>query len=142
MGLKKRIFLAVIVLLFFITPAVVNLVTDWYWFESIGFENIFTTILFTKLLIGIIAGLAVFSFIYLNFRIADFFSSKGEEAPQINKFAEGIKLKQPDIDKGIKKFGIVISLVLGLFTGLAVSFQWQTVLQYFNSTSFGILDPI
>ena len=142
MGLKKRIFFAVIVLLFFITPAVVNLITDWYWFQSIGFENIFTTILSTKLLIGMIAGLAVFAFIYLNFRIADFFSSKEKEAPQINKFTEGIKLKQPDIDKGIKKFGIVISLVLGLFTGLAVSFQWQTVLQYFNSTSFGILDPI
>jgi len=142
MGLRKRIFLVIIVFLFFLIPAAVNLITDWYWFESIGFGNIFTTILSAKFLVGIATGLAVFSLIYLNFRIADFLSSKKTEIPQINKFAEGIKLKQPDIDKGIKKFGIVISLMLGLFAGLAVSFQWQTVLQYFNSTSFGILDPI
>jgi len=142
MGIKKRAFLAIFLLLFFVLPAVVNLTTDWYWFKSIGFENIFTTILSAKLLIGIITGLAVFAFVYLNFRIADFFSSKETEMPQINKFAEGIKLKQSDINKKVKKFSIVISLMLGFFAGLAASFEWQTVLQYFNSTSFGILDPI
>ena len=137
MNRKLFVLLTIIILLLFILPGIVGLLCDWFWFQEIGFENIFTTILGAKIILGVILGLFTFSFIYINFRLAIHFT-KGK--PILVKLGE--KGGEIDIGKHINKFGLVISAVLGFFTGLAGGSSWDTVLKYFNKTSFGTLDPI
>lgn len=140
MSQKHFLLFVAIILLLFIVPSItgiVGLISDWFWFQEIGFENIFTTILGTKIILGVIIGLLTFSFIYINFRLATHFT-KGK--PILIKLDE--KGGEIDIGKHINKFGLVISAVLGFFTGLAGGSSWDTVLKYFNKTSFGILDPV
>ena len=115
----------------------VRLITDWFWFEEIGFENIFTTILGTKIILGLIAGLITFGLIYLNSRIASYFTQGRPISIQVD--GKGTNL---DIGKHLNKLTLYLSLFLGFFTGLAMVSYWEVILKYLNATPFNIADPI
>jgi len=134
---KYIILLIIIVFLVLISSGTVRLITDWLWFEGIGFENIFTTILGTKIISGLIAGLIAFGLIYLNLRIASY-STQGRPI-SIRVDAKGTSL---DIGKYLNKLTLYLSLFFGLFTGLAIASYWEIILRYLNATPFNIADPI
>ena len=57
------------VILFLILPfgrQVIELYTDWLWFDEVRFSNVFSTILWTKAVLSAAAGLLVFLVLYLN----------------------------------------------------------------------------
>jgi len=58
------------VLFIFIVPRLFQLLTDWYWFVEVGFSTIFTTILFSKILLGLGVGTLTFFVIYGNLWLA------------------------------------------------------------------------
>ncbi len=137
---RKNIFIILAILVFFIVlifSGAVKLITDWFWFEQIGFGNIFTTILSTKILLGFIAGLISFGLIYLNLRLASHFT-RGKDI-LIRTDQQGTTV---DIGKYLNKFILYLGVGLGFFTGLTIASSWETVLKYLNSTSFNVLDPI
>lgn len=137
--MKKKyiILLIIIVFLILISSGTVRLITDWLWFEGIGFENIFTTILGTKIILGLIAGLITFGLIYLNLRIASCFTRGRSISIQVD--AKGTSL---DVGKYLDKLTLYLSLFFGLFTGLAIASYWEIILKYLNATPFNIADPI
>ena len=137
---KKRsiIVYGVIALAILIMPGIFRLLTDWYWFQEIGFQNIFITILSTKILLGL--GIGIFSFfvIYGNFWLANrLIISK----PLVIRLREG-EVEEMDLGKYVKRFALPVSLALGFFTGLIGAGAWRTVLQYLNAVPFGVTDPI
>ena len=133
---KKRPILLIVFFLFLVVPKIVSLTTDWFWFKEIGFENIFITILSTKVVLGFGVGLIIFGLIYLNLKLASHFT-KGR--PILIHTEEKRAL---DIGEYLNKIVLSFSLVFGFFAGLAGAGNWQTVLKYLNPTSFGVLDPI
>ncbi len=114
-----------------------RLITDWFWFEEIGFENIFTTILGTKIILGLIAGLITFGLIYLNLKIASYFTKGRSISIRVDE--KGTDL---DIGKYLNKFILYLSLFFGLLIGLAAANYWEILLKYLNATPFNITDPI
>ncbi|MEA3293099.1 MAG: UPF0182 family protein [Patescibacteria group bacterium] len=136
--MKIKYFILIVVLFFiFILPSIVHLLTDWFWFQEIGFENIFITILSVKVLLGLIVGLITFTLIYFNLKIACLLTKHKPVLIALNQRAEQI-----DIGKHIGKIILYFSLLIGFFTGLAEVANWNVLLKYLNSTSFGALDPI
>ncbi|MEA3344445.1 MAG: UPF0182 family protein, partial [Patescibacteria group bacterium] len=115
----------------------INLITDWFWFKGVGFENVFTTILNAKIGLGLIAGFITFALVYINLKIA-FRVTRNK--PTLIQRKEN--LAPINLEKYINKLAILFSLIIGFFTGLAGSVNWEVFLKYLNSTSFGILDPI
>ena len=135
---KKHFILFIIVcFLFVVAPGAVGLICDWFWFQEIGFENIFTTILASKIILGAITGVFAFGFVYINFRLAACFAGN---KPILVRLEE--KGGEVDIGKYVNKFGLVISLIIGFFSGLVGGANWEVVLKYLNKTSFGDIDPI
>ena len=61
---------SVVLLAVFIVPNFFGLLTDWYWFQEIGFSNIFITILITKIFLGLAVGILSFAVIYVNLWLA------------------------------------------------------------------------
>ena len=59
------IFLAVVSL-----PAFTGLAADWFWFQAIGYETVFTKRLVWQAALGIGAGLIAFTFLLVNLRMA------------------------------------------------------------------------
>ncbi|NQU99295.1 MAG: UPF0182 family protein [Parcubacteria group bacterium] len=126
---------AIIFFLVMIFSSIVNLTFDYLWFLELGYKNIFTTILSTQLLIGVAGFVVSFILIYTTFKIAHFLTRKKEISSAITK--QGI-----DLNKYINKLLLAASLVLGFFISISLSANWEVVLQYLNSTSFGTQDPI
>ena len=140
----KYIIFGLVVLAIFAVFSLFQLLTDWYWFQQIGFSNIFITILGAKILLGLAVGILSFLIIFANFWLARRFIAP---RPLIIRMRQGLQggssvTKELDLAKYINKFTLFISLMIGLLTGLAAAGSWETVLKYFNSVPFGSNDPI
>jgi len=134
---KKHFILIIVFLLLFIVPGLASLLTDWFWFGEIGFESIFITILSAKIILGFIIGFITFGLIYLNLRVASTLTKDRPIMIVLDQNTAPI-----DVGKYVHKFILFLSLIIGFFAGLAGAANWNTLLQYLNSTSFGILEPI
>lgn len=139
MDFKKIIRLSIIsfliLILFVVLPGLVALLVDWFWFKQLGYQGLFSTRLNAKILLGLGVGMISFVLIYINIRIASHVSRKSEKL----NFLDGVSI---DISKYINKLILIVSLILGVFAGLAASAQWVKVLQYLNYTPFDTSDPI
>jgi len=116
-----RIIIIVIVILFMSISGVTRLVTDYLWFNNLGFEQIFLITLFSKIKLFVIAAAVFFLFATINVWI----SSKITE-----------KKKYPF------KLKLLIITILSAVIGMGISSEWFKFLQFINQTSFNIVDPI
>jgi len=115
-------FLVFLVLLLFISlTRIANLLTDFWWFSALGFEEIFLISLKTKIVLFLVAGIAFFIFAYGNMRIASHFCKE-----------QLLSLKAKTL----------IIVGLSFFIGAGISSMWFTWLQYFNQAQFNLADPI
>ncbi|MDZ7798261.1 MAG: UPF0182 family protein [Patescibacteria group bacterium] len=137
---KKRIGLGftmlIIVFLFILLSQSLSLISDWLWFSSEGFFTVFSTIIKTKVWLGIASGLIFFSLLSLNFYIAYRLSRDSSYVSRINFFSKF------DLSKLGLRILLGLSLIISTFVGLVVSASWLSVLKYFQGVSFNITDPI
>ncbi|MCP6720274.1 MAG: UPF0182 family protein [Patescibacteria group bacterium] len=147
--IQKRLALYIIygliaLVVFVVLPLFFRLLTDWYWFGEIGFSNIFTTILFSKILLGLAVGVLTFLVIYGNLRLAGRLVVSRPLVVRLREGAQGgaIQVKELDAARHVDRFILPVSLILGFFTGLIGASSWETVLRYFNAVPFNTFDPI
>lgn len=119
-NILKYVLVSIAVIFFLSISKIISLYTDYFWFSSLGFSSIFTTILNSKLLLFF--GVSLFFFIFATINI-------------------GIAFK---LQRSRWSFKIVTLVILGLsfFQGLIASSSWLTVLQYLNRVPFNLQDPI
>ncbi len=111
---------------------------DWLWFKSVGFTDVWSTVLMTKAALFIAAGLLtslVISLnIYLAFRRRPFYVPTSIEADNLERY-------RATIDP-IRKLAFAgIAVVLFYFGGSSATSLWSSWLLFKNSTPFGIKDP-
>ena len=98
---------------------IAGLYADWLWFDSLSYLSVFKTVLFSKIILGIIAFLAFFAFLWINFII----------------LKRRIKISHPRIH-------FFIIAAVSLIAGIVASSYWFTVLRFLNFTNFGFVDPV
>src|SRR5262245_26392270 len=137
-GRVTLIVLALVFVAFAAVGTVVNIWTDQLWFREVHFSTVFTTILWTKitlfLIFGTAMGLILAGNLYLAFRLRPFLRPHSAEQSALDHYR---LLVLPRIGLWIT----LISVLVGLFTGLAAKGHWQEWLLFRNSQSFGIKDP-
>ena len=142
---RKRymiITIAIVVLALILFTSLFKLLTDWFWFQEIGYSNIFTTILGTKLALGFGVGIFVFILLYLNFLLVHRFAPKSKTFTFRQNSGTNVQMRTLELSPLIKKFFIPVFLFIGIIAGLIASSQWETFLKYLNATPFGNLDPL
>ena len=111
---------------------------DWLWFNSVGFTDVWTTVLTTKVALFVIAGLLTSLIISLNvyiaFRRRPFYVPTSVEADNLERYRATI-----DPIRKLAFGGIV--LVLFYFGGTSATNLWTSWLLFRNSTEFGVQDP-
>lgn len=124
----------------------INLYADWLWFLNLNLEQVFLTILTTKIWVRlVIAGLFAL-FIYINLRftrkkILDFLKNftgstlrvVADDEPQQSKWLS---------KKRLNWLFLVVSIVLGFFTSSISTGAWEIVQKYLHKSPFGTVDPI
>jgi uncharacterized protein len=121
----------------FFVPTLLGFLVDWWWFQEIGYQVVFTRELLTQLLLFLIVGGLTFGFLYFNLRLAQ----RGlVPYPVVLRFAQGAP--RVDITGPLRRLTLPVSLVLGVLAGLAATPAWATVLRSVYATPFGTRDPV
>lgn len=126
------IVLAALVIAFFIFA---SLYTDYLWFAQLGFERVLTT----RWLAG--AGMFIAGFLGMAVPVYVSIAVAFRLRPVYAKLSSQLDRYQQVIEPLRRVVMIGIPIVLGVFAGLAAAPRWNTVLEYFNRTPFGKVDP-
>lgn len=141
-GNFRWMFILLIVLgLFILWPGFAGLYTDWLWFSEIGYQNVFSTLLLTKLSLGILAGLVTALLIWLNFRLALRLSAAFASIVRYFNI-NNQRIPVPDFARAAEKWMLPGSLVIGIFAGINIWELWEVILKFQHRTAFGDVDPI
>ena len=114
--------------------------TDYLWFASVGATRVWTTVVLSKVLLGV-AGLVVSAaIIWINLVVVHRTSTGGlflsdAEDEVIERFKEWITIRRT-------RFRLAVSGLIGVLVGVGASAWWSDVLLFLNEVEFGQEDPI
>ncbi|MDH5493790.1 MAG: UPF0182 family protein, partial [Myxococcales bacterium] len=119
-------------------PALAGLYVDLHWFRSLGFEGVFTTMLWARVGLGLAAGVALAAAIYGNVVLA----------LRLSAGLRPLVLQDPTGQTRIglgnipNRLAMPVSVGLGVLAGLMFAGSWEEWLLWRNSGAFGVVDPI
>jgi uncharacterized protein len=138
---RAKIIIGVVVLLVLVLSVLGSLVrmyVDWLWFGEVGYRQVFSTGLRTRVLLfflfGVLMALVIAANLVLAYRFRPPFRPMSLEQQNLERYRSALEPRR-------RLIVVVVSSVLGLFTGITAQGQWQTWLQWRNGTRFGIKDP-
>lgn len=115
-----------------------NIYIDLLFYRSVHFSNVFSTILWTRIVlfvvVGLIGAIAVGANVVLAYVLRPAYVPMSPEQQQLEAYRV---LVQPFR----KILLIVVAGVFGIFFGAAAQGRWQTVQLFLNGQSFGVKDP-
>ena len=129
---------AILVLLLLGGARLINFYVDWLWFGEVGYRDVFTTVLFTRIVQFLVGALLIGGLVALSLWIA--YRSRPVFVP-VTGPEDPIARYRTLIIQRLRVFAIGIPVVIGVVAGIAAQGDWQTVQQFVNSTPFGITDP-
>jgi uncharacterized membrane protein (UPF0182 family) len=143
----RRVLLGLLAILI-LTASGVGYYTEWLWFESLGYPQVFLTMLLTGLALFLLGSFAFSTLLWLNLAIArrqarlDFQSIYGVGPLRGSAF-----LDEPltDGDSTARQLSAVMPLAVGLCTlvlGIAAAGNWLPVLRFVHQRYFGVNDPL
>jgi uncharacterized membrane protein (UPF0182 family) len=120
----------------FVLPALDRLVVERWWFHSLGYDRVFFTRIFARLILLAAGGLAAFAIVYTNVRIA----LRGVVArPRIVEAVSPIPVALTAL---MRRAALPFALAVSLLTGLSSMEAWMKVLRFMHRTPFGVSDPV
>ncbi len=126
------VILAALIILFFVFA---GLYADWLWYQQVGYLKVLTTewiSQFSLFWVGFFGmALPVFASIEIAFRWRPVYAKLNSQLDRYQQVVEPLRR--------LAIYGIPV--IIGIFGGASAASRWQTVLEYFNRTSFGKTDP-
>ncbi|GAA5156422.1 UPF0182 family protein [Nocardioides marinquilinus] len=128
----------VLVLFIFALTGFASIYTDRLWYESAGYGQVFSTLLWTKiglfLVFGALLGGAVAANVYLAYRYRPLFRPTSREQSNLDRYR--------DVLTPIRTWVLIgVALVVGAFAGASGLSHWRTYLLWRNAQEFGTDDP-
>lgn len=134
--ISKRFLITVVSIIILVALFVTGfrIVTNYIWMDSLDFSSVYTTILYSKVTIGLI-GFALFFILTLLTLYFIRYSYMKQFAPsQLPKAVSSKRL--------FYALGIMISIFIGLLgSSILQSIGWEPVLKFFHYEDFGVTDP-
>jgi len=131
--------------------------TEYKWFQSINYQQVFTTILFQKALVGLIGIVVTFLFVFFNLKWLQKWLARTvpDEIVEPEVIQVDFGQTRQRMQGNLSEFGRTIArspllswIILGfsalasISNGLALSSQWLTVKAFLNQVPYGVADPI
>ncbi len=142
MSRRGKVTVAVVIavfLLFSLLGSVVDLYTEYLWYEEVGFTRVFTGVLGTRAALFAVVGVGMALVVALNLWLAYRF----RPALRLNS------LEQQTLERYRRVFSprigwwiAGVSGMVGLFAGLTAQGRWQQWMLFRNGGEFGWKDPI
>lgn len=112
--------------------------TERLWFQSVGYSGVFSTLVWTRIILfavfGAFMAIAVALSMYLAYRFRPVFRPPSPEQTSLDRYREAVT--------PIRVWLLIgISLLMGVFAGTSGAGQWRNFLLWRNSEEFGRTDP-
>jgi hypothetical protein len=131
------VFIVFVLLLFF--RQAIGLYVDWLWFTEVGYTQVFTTSLTYKFMLGLVAGLFVAAFLYLNVKIAAFMP----HGFRVSEAENVIELPPTElIDPLLRRLLLPAALFIGLMAAPQAASNWELLPLFLNPAPFSLNDPL
>ncbi|WP_338892953.1 UPF0182 family protein [Rhodococcus sovatensis] len=128
----------VLAALLLVGPRLIDTYTNWLWFGEVGFRQVFTTTLLTRLvlflIVGVLVGGVVFVSLLLAYRNRPVFVPVAGPNDPIARYRTTVMSR-------LRLFGVGIPLAFGVISGLIAQANWVTVQLFLNGDDFGVTDP-
>jgi hypothetical protein len=142
-GRRRILVIAVAILaaVFVAFTALSGFFVDVLWFREVGFSQVFWSILRTKVVLGVMFGLAFFAILYVNLWIVRRITPRYHPMTPEQEIIERYRLQFEPYAWWILP---LFAAVIAIFVGLGVTTQWRTFLLWRNSggVTFGSTEPI
>jgi uncharacterized membrane protein (UPF0182 family) len=141
---RRRLLLTVVAILAGVAVAFTALsgfFVDVLWFREVGFSQVFWTVLRTRVVLGLVFGIAFFVLLYVNLWIVRRITPRYHPLTPEQEIIERYRMQfEPYVWWLLPVFAAVIAF----FVGLGVSAQWRTFLLWQSSTgiTFGTPEPL
>lgn len=136
-----RLILAIVAGVYLLLTAAGTLWTDFLWFDSIGYRNVWLRNWSLSILLGVSGVAITFLIIWVSLRLVDRLSPRWapfdltEEEELIERFREWIEPRA-------RQVRFVVTAALSLILGLAVATWRDEVFLFINRQPFGTVDPV
>jgi uncharacterized membrane protein (UPF0182 family) len=129
--------IAALIVVLLSVPALIRLLTDWYWFDALQFDTVFFTTLKAKIGLGVGAAVLSFGYFFANLTLAQ----RGMVPdPIVVKLSPNVP--RLDVTRALRRVTWPVSIVLSLLVGMSASTAWLDMLRFFNAAPFGVTDPV
>ncbi|NLN18256.1 MAG: COG1615 family transporter [Firmicutes bacterium] len=109
--------------------------TDMWWFQSLGYQRLFTIQIAWLWGVGLGVGLAAALFVLFNLWL-----TRQSVVQSIADFSEGWAYRFSG--RGVPAVFAAISLIVGIIYGVSTAPSWQRFALYLNQQPFGFTDPV
>jgi uncharacterized membrane protein (UPF0182 family) len=128
----------VLVLAFFLLSVFDGIWTDRLWFGSIGYPQVFSTVLTTRVLLFVVFGILMGAFVALNialaYRYRPLFRPASSEQASLDRYRTVIL--------PLRRWLLIgIGVLVGVFAGASGASQWRQFLLWRHQVPFGKTDP-
>jgi uncharacterized membrane protein (UPF0182 family) len=133
--------IAIVVGVYLLLTAAGTLWTDFLWFDSVGFREVWLRNWGLAILLGVVGIIVSFAVIWSALKLVDRFSPRWapfdltEEEELVERFREWVGPR-------MGQFRILVTAALSLIMGLTVATWRDDVFRFINSQEFGDVDPI
>jgi len=118
-----------------------SLWTDYLWYSSIGHVGVWSTLVFTRLWLVLLASVFAIGIFWLNLFIVDRLSPRRGVAPG-SPDEELLMRYQAWIGPRAGKMRIAVAAFFGILIGVGAAAWWQNWLLFSKGGSFGLADPV
>ena len=129
--------LAVVVLLLF-GPRLIDGYVSWLWFGELGFRSVFTTQVFTRvvvfLIVALVVGAIVFAGMALAYRTRPVFVPTNGPNDPVARYRTTVMTR-------LRLIAILVPALVGGIAGLFAQGYWARVQLFLHGGSFGVTDP-
>src|SRR4051812_20521712 len=122
---------------FIVVPWLASFVTDWLWFNEVGFQTVFLRSLFWRVGLFVVGGLVAFAYFYGNVRLARG-AGTGFPVLYVNR-GDGVTV---DLSRTFTKLFLPAAVLLSFVTADSLSSWWMTILRGMNGVEVGARDSL
>src|SRR3954468_17469310 len=122
---------------FIVVPWLASFVTDWLWFNEVGFQTVFLRSLLWRVGLFVVGGVIAFAYFYGNVRLARG-AGTGFPVLYVNRGDGGTV----DLSRTFTKLFLPAAVLLSFVTAVSLSSWWMTILRGMNGVEVGARDSL
>ncbi len=136
--------LVILAVLVIASKPLAHLLTEIWWFDSVGFASVFWTKLGWQVLIGLVTFITYGCLLLGNYRIA----IHNTRQQSFRALGDGLRPTEGHRDleilseRGIHAAAIGLTVIWAIMAAISTMAHWETILKFFNAPLIGETDPI